>query len=189
MAEQPGEGSGVAMTDMERATAAAILAEQINRIAEAKRKGDDDWWYIADESVEVVVGGVTWEVWLSRKWMAFGRTKKGDLTATVGPAELGADEIVRRLATLELDELTLEPTPQGMEGAGRPIDGIDWGDLAVSLRTVLVCLCFPDGDAGLRSEVAALLRSVEARACSSSELRNERAVRAQRILAGSVDRG
>ena len=165
MEEPSGEGSGVAMTDTERATAMAILAEHINRLAEAGRQGGDRFGYVAYNGVEVVVGGVTWEVWNGPSgWNAFGRTQRGDLSATVGPYELPADEIIRRIATLEFDDVTLEPTPQEMEGAVGPIDGIDWDDLAVSLRTVLACLGFLIGAARLRSEVAALLRSVEARA-------------------------
>ena len=115
MAEQSGERSGVAMTDTERATAVAILAEHIDEPDKAERDGDDDRWDdIANDGVEVVVGGATWELWLGDDgWTAARPTYEseiataafgqGDLIGTVGPAGLAAEEIVRRLDTLEFD--------------------------------------------------------------------------------------
>ena len=106
------------MTDTEGATAVAILAEHIDELEEAKREGDDDRWDdIASDGVEVVVGGATWDLWLGTDgWTASRRTQdseigsaafgEGDLIGTVGPATLSAEEIVRRIDTLEFDELT-----------------------------------------------------------------------------------
>jgi hypothetical protein len=103
------------MTEDERATAVAILAEHIDELEQAERDGDDDRWDdIANNGVEVVVGGATWELWLGDDgWTASRPTYEsetataafgqGDLIGTVGPATLSAAEIVRRLDTLEFD--------------------------------------------------------------------------------------
>jgi hypothetical protein len=118
MVDQSGERPGVAMTEEERATAVATLAAHIGELEQAKREGDDDRWDdIANDGVVVVVGGATWELWLGDDgWTASRPTYgseigspvfgQGDLIGTVGPAGLSAEEIVRRLNTLEFDDLT-----------------------------------------------------------------------------------
>jgi hypothetical protein len=114
MADQAGQGRGVAMTERERALAVSMLAGHIDELEQAKREGDDDRWNdIANDGVEVV-GGATWELWLGDDgWTASRPTYgsetgsaafgQGDLIGTVGPAGLAAEEIVRRLDTLEFD--------------------------------------------------------------------------------------
>ena len=116
MAKQSGQRSGVAMSEQERVAAVAVLTDHMEELAEAKRDGDDDLWDdIANDGVEVVVGGATWELWLAKDtWTASRPTQdsevasaafgEGDLVGTVGPATLPAEEIVRRLATLEFDQ-------------------------------------------------------------------------------------
>src|SRR5437762_165440 len=106
MADQSGQGRDVAMTDKERATAVAILAEHIDELEQAERDGDDDRWDdIANDGVEVVVGGAIWELWFGDDgWTASRPTYgsetgspafgQGDLIDTVGPATLSAEEIV-----------------------------------------------------------------------------------------------
>ena len=115
MAKQSGQRSGVAMSEQERVAAVAVLTDHMEELAEAKRDGDDDLWDdIANDGVEVVVGGARWELWLAKDtWTASRPTEdsevgsaafgEGDLVGTVGPATLPAEEIVRRLATLEFD--------------------------------------------------------------------------------------
>jgi hypothetical protein len=117
MAGAVGPGLGVAMTEEERTTAVAILAGHIDELEQAERDGDDvPWDDIASGGVEVIVGGATGELWLAHLWMEgvpadlrvidrVGGVRRGDLIGTVGPATLCADEIVRRLLTLEFDEL------------------------------------------------------------------------------------
>ena len=95
----------------------AILAAHIDELEQAERDGDDRWDAIANNGVEVVVGGATWEMWLGEDgWTAARPTYEsetgsaafgqGDLIGTVGPAGLAAEETVRRLDTLEFDDLT-----------------------------------------------------------------------------------
>lgn len=117
MAQQSGQRRGVAMTAAEPLAAVAVLDAHIDELAQAKRDGDDDLWDdIANDGVEVVVGGATWELWLGTDgWTASRPTYdaeygtpgfgEGDLIGTVGPATLSAEEIVRRLDRLEFDEL------------------------------------------------------------------------------------
>jgi hypothetical protein len=118
MVDQSDQGRGVAMTEEERVTAVATLAEHIDELEQAERDGDDDRWDdIANDGVEVVAGGATWELWLGDDgWTASQPTYEsetgspafgqGDLIGTVGPATLSAEEIVRPLSTLEFDDLT-----------------------------------------------------------------------------------
>jgi hypothetical protein len=92
--------------------------EHIDELVEARRNGDDGKWDdIASAGVEVVVGGAIWELWFGTKgWRPSRPTQEseigsagfgeGDLIGTVGPATLSTDEIVRRIATLEFEELT-----------------------------------------------------------------------------------
>ena len=63
MAKQSGQRSGVAMSEQERVAAVAVLTDHMEELAEAKRDGDDDLWDdIANDGVEVVVGGARWEL-------------------------------------------------------------------------------------------------------------------------------
>ena len=103
------------MPEQERSAAVALLAGHIEELAEAKRDGDDDLWEdLANDGVEVVVGGATWEVWLGAEGWTASRPRptqeseigsaafgEGDLIGTVGPATLPAGEIIQRIGTLE----------------------------------------------------------------------------------------
>jgi hypothetical protein len=101
-----------------REAAVAVLAAHIAELEEAKRDGANDRLAdVSGDGVEVEVGEATWEVWLGEDgWtasrptygseitgegMGFG---EGDLIGTVDPATLSAEEIVRRLVTLEFDD-------------------------------------------------------------------------------------
>ena len=104
-------------SDAGREAAVAVLGRHIAELDEAKRAGDDDRWDdISSDGVEVVLAGATWEVWLGGDgWTASRPSSRseipggsavfgeGDLIGTVGPATLPAEEIVRRLVTLEFD--------------------------------------------------------------------------------------
>ena len=102
----------------EREAAVAALSAHIAELDEAKRTGDNDRWDdISGDGVEVVLDGTTWDVWLGEDGWTASRPSyesempggvvsfgEGDLIGTVGPATLPAEEIVRRLMTLEFDE-------------------------------------------------------------------------------------
>jgi hypothetical protein len=116
MAKDARQRNGGAMSEQERVAAVAVLTEHLDELAEAKRDGDDDLWDdIANDGVEVVVGGATWELWLAKdSWTASRPTQQsevgsaafgeGDLIGKIRPAELPADEIIRRISALEFDE-------------------------------------------------------------------------------------
>lgn len=102
-----------------REAAVAVLAAHIADLDEAQRAGDGDRWDdVSSDGVEVLLDGVIWEVWLGDDGWTASRPSyesempggspafaEGDLIGTVGPATLSAEEIVRRLVTLEFDSL------------------------------------------------------------------------------------
>jgi hypothetical protein len=102
----------------EREAAVALLSAHIAELDEAKQSDDDDRWdEVASDGVELELAGATWDVWLGDDgWTASLPTQEsevpgsamgfgeGDLIGIVGPATLPAEEIVRRLVTLERDE-------------------------------------------------------------------------------------
>jgi len=77
MAKQSGQRSGVAMSEQERVAGVAVLTDRMEELAEAKRDGDDDLWDdIANDGVEVVVGGARWELWLAKDTWTASRTQR-----------------------------------------------------------------------------------------------------------------
>jgi hypothetical protein len=93
------------------------VAAHIAELDKAKRAGDDDRLDdLSSDGIEVVLDGVSWDVWLGDDgWTASRPSQEsevpsgvlsfgeGDLIGTVGPATLSAEEIVRRLVTLEFE--------------------------------------------------------------------------------------
>jgi hypothetical protein len=92
MAKQSGQRSGVAMSEQERVAAVAVLTDHMEELAEAKRDGDDDLWDdIANDGVEVVVGGARWELWLAKDtWTASRPTEDSE----VGSAAFGEGDLI-----------------------------------------------------------------------------------------------
>lgn len=105
-------------TKAERATAVALLTDYITELKQARSDGDDDLRDdIANDGVEIVLGGTSWDLSLDGDgWMAAqsGHTSEyggpafgeDDLIGTVGPSSLSPEEIVRRIDTLEFDEFS-----------------------------------------------------------------------------------
>jgi len=80
------------MSEQERVAAVAVLTDHMEELAEVKRDGDDDLWDdIANDGVEVVVGGARWELWLAKDtWTASRPTEDSE----VGSAAFGEGDLV-----------------------------------------------------------------------------------------------
>ncbi len=107
------------VTDAERATAMAALTAYLEEVAAARRT--DDWDAVDDiltNGLALVLGGESWEMALDIRegWTAFHPTGEYEIPGMrsfgeddamyhVGPAALTAEEIVRRIVAMEIEQI------------------------------------------------------------------------------------